>query len=277
MNRQGPFSRNRKPSKTVGSKSRKPFTLENLEARCMLSVSPNAVEIQPTVEVESVEPIRQYLASNAESSFLFEGDSDLRLLEVAEESGQTLTRFQQTIENVPVYNAFVTVVQNGDLSIEDVFNHGRQNVTNLTVPASGLTATGAEAIAAQNFGSGVNFTSTSPVWFPTGSELTQAWQVNASSSPIANQSFGESLAIIGIDSGDVLSHEKLDSDYFGQFESDTGIFPRIVINDSIGVAGARAFAAPFDSIVSLSQGCSCLLYTSPSPRDKRQSRMPSSA
>ena len=28
---------------------------------------------------------------------------------------------------------------------------------------------------------------------------------------------------------------------------------------------------------SLKQVCSCLLYTSPSPRDKRQSRMPSSA
>ena len=30
-------------------------------------------------------------------------------------------------------------------------------------------------------------------------------------------------------------------------------------------------------IVGLAQGTGCLLYTSPSPRDKRQSRMPSSA
>ena len=30
-------------------------------------------------------------------------------------------------------------------------------------------------------------------------------------------------------------------------------------------------------LIELSQGCDCLLYTSPSPRDKRQSRMPSSA
>ena len=29
--------------------------------------------------------------------------------------------------------------------------------------------------------------------------------------------------------------------------------------------------------MALSDGCPCLLYTSPSPRDKRQSRMPSSA
>ena len=34
--------------------------------------------------------------------------------------------------------------------------------------------------------------------------------------------------------------------------------------------------APYDS-VSAPGGCACLLYTSPSPRDKRQSRMPSSA
>ena len=32
-----------------------------------------------------------------------------------------------------------------------------------------------------------------------------------------------------------------------------------------------------ESSLSVAKSCSCLLYTSPSPRDKRQSRMPSSA
>ncbi len=30
----------------------------------------------------------------------------------------------------------------------------------------------------------------------------------------------------------------------------SGIYPRIVINDSIGPAGSRAFAAPFHAVVS---------------------------
>ena len=39
----------------------------------------------------------------------------------------------------------------------------------------------------------------------------------------------------------------------------------------------KAGADPVKMISALSGGWACLLYTSPSPRDKRQSRMPSSA
>ena len=50
---------------------------------------------------------------------------------------------------------------------------------------------------------------------------------------------------------------------------------------TVSVAGARygRFAAELVAPGSLpfAAGCCCLLYTSPSPRDKRQSRMPSSA
>mgnify|MGYP003312363499 CR=1 FL=1 len=50
-----------------------------------------------------------------------------------------------------------------------------------------------------------------------------------------------------------------------------------------GAAGAacaavgREFAAAAAAAATLESFCDCLLYTSPSPRDKRQSRMPSSA
>ena len=37
------------------------------------------------------------------------------------------------------------------------------------------------------------------------------------------------------------------------------------------VSASRAIGSPIDALLA------CLLYTSPSPRDKRQSRMPSSA
>ena len=41
------------------------------------------------------------------------------------------------------------------------------------------------------------------------------------------------------------------------------------------VEGCPEIKADIDHVVDISRGC--LLYTSPSPRDKRQSRMPSSA
>ena len=41
--------------------------------------------------------------------------------------------------------------------------------------------------------------------------------------------------------------------------------------------GAVDSAADFRRLAERCEACGCLLYTSPSPRDKRQSRMPSSA
>ena len=64
-------------------------------------------------------------------------------------------------------------------------------------------------------------------------------------------------------------------------EDTTDLQRRLLLSHAVGVGD------PIDPILtkimmickvhSLCQGYSCLLYTSPSPRDKRQSRMPSSA
>ena len=45
----------------------------------------------------------------------------------------------------------------------------------------------------------------------------------------------------------------------------------------IDLADAVVAVRDTDGKVQIKQSISCLLYTSPSPRDKRQSRMPSSA
>ena len=50
--------------------------------------------------------------------------------------------------------------------------------------------------------------------------------------------------------------------------------------DRIEIASARVSAGELNAVKEINQwakGEGCLLYTSPSPRDKRQSRMPSSA
>ena len=50
----------------------------------------------------------------------------------------------------------------------------------------------------------------------------------------------------------------------------------VTVRENTGTGGARA--ARRDGLVpGVIYGGDCLLYTSPSPRDKRQSRMPSSA
>ena len=58
-------------------------------------------------------------------------------------------------------------------------------------------------------------------------------------------------------------------------------FPQAIPGDDVGAALAAyqngGFTAGEDAAYDLDLWGSCLLYTSPSPRDKRQSRMPSSA
>ena len=58
----------------------------------------------------------------------------------------------------------------------------------------------------------------------------------------------------------------------GQFYTNPGNMRLVVVNDNDAGTGNSGF---FSNIRISNNGC--LLYTSPSPRDKRQSRMPSSA
>ena len=58
-------------------------------------------------------------------------------------------------------------------------------------------------------------------------------------------------------SGKILSQRQLDTKTYavGSPEVAGGAFPRIVINDAVGPAGSRAFAAPFDAVVQIDFGC----------------------
>ena len=69
------------------------------------------------------------------------------------------------------------------------------------------------------------------------------------------------------------------SDTRKSFDTDNPIVP-FIEGDGIGIDIWPASQKVFDSAVKKAynnQRKICLLYTSPSPRDKRQSRMPSSA
>ena len=80
-----------------------------------------------------------------------------------------------------------------------------------------------------------------------------------------------------------LSREMLEKPIIGIAMTPSGfnnchrMMPDLVEAVSRGVLAAGALPRPFPTTSLGEVFLSCLLYTSPSPRDKRQSRMPSSA
>ena len=64
----------------------------------------------------------------------------------------------------------------------------------------------------------------------------------------------------------------------GTFQVQKGpVFTDLVLADEINRAPAKVQSALLEAMAERQVTIACLLYTSPSPRDKRQSRMPSSA
>ena len=67
----------------------------------------------------------------------------------------------------------------------------------------------------------------------------------------------------------------------GDFGIDVVMIPWIVLSKDkrmiIPIDSVLTIVEPLDSVTQMYENKCCLLYTSPSPRDKRQSRMPSSA
>ena len=97
------------------------------------------------------------------------------------------------------------------------------------------------------------------VWFRIGNELISAWEITTSL-----EDNGEPVSPTGLETvvdastGAILSQRQLDTKTYepGSPEVADSVFPRIVINNAIGAAGSRAYAAPFDAVVLVDFGCS---------------------
>ena len=74
--------------------------------------------------------------------------------------------------------------------------------------------------------------------------------------------------------------ERVNSDYLFEVENKNG--QKVLLDNSSKTSGKVEGVSPMELLLMGVAGCSaidiiCLLYTSPSPRDRQKSRMPSSA
>ena len=154
-----------------------------------------------------------------------------------------------------------------------------------------LTATASAAITVSNTSSGLfstnasgNFSITYDV-INSGSVVVVGFYTDAGNSAVSSVGFGTGVG--NQLSNQLLSQARSALAYFSNPSTDSGLSFSGIAGANVANAGyfiwelsgvdLLAVAATAIGTNNATQITTCLLYTSPSPRDKRQSRMPSSA
>ena len=201
--------------------------------------------------------VLEHLAAAESTSYLQQGDFRLERVKTRDQAPLGSLTFQKYIKGTPLHGGRVIVFEGPDGSVKEVFDDSTAQLTlNDFEPA--LDAQVAinqveEGIA------GANGSISKLVWFRIGNELIPAWEITTSL--IDN---GQSVSPTGLETvvdaltGAILSQRQLDTKTYepGSPEVADSVFPRIVINDTVGPAGSRAYAAPFDAVVEVDFGCS---------------------
>ena len=180
------------------------FDYQNLEARQMLSGNVPSMDAQ-------VELTRNFILSQPETQYLIDGESDLRIVEVKHGLASTTTRYQQTIDGLPVHGAIVTINQDGLGNFQQVHHKLAFDQTDLSFPEPldtiAINMDRAELAAMELAGVAETYVPTRGElgWFVDESgDVHQVWDMMVFS---ARQPVGDFLTIVDVTSGDVLMQE----------------------------------------------------------------------
>lgn len=200
--------------------------------------------------------VRADLASSQSTSYLQQANTRIELIETGKNDPVDAMVFQKFVGDLPLHGARVYVIENADGTIAQVYDDSTKALTfrqdKLNIER------GASIILAESFLPDAMDSVSKQVWFRDGDEAVMAWEVTTSlidrGLPASPTHFE---MVIDAVTGDVLSARQIDTKTYapGSPEAADGVFPRIVINNTIGAQGSRDYAAPFDAVISVSVGC----------------------
>ena len=200
--------------------------------------------------------VRAHLANQASTSYLQQDSTRLELMQPGFDAPADAVVFQKYIGDLPLHGARVYVIENPDGTVAQVFDDSTEKLTLRHVPIN-ITQGGSVVLAETLLPNAIESES-KQVWFRIGDEAILAWEVTTE---LAEQDLPASPThfemVIDAVSGDILSMRQIDTKSYvpGSPETEDGVFPRIVINNTIGAQGSRDYAAPFDAVISVSVGC----------------------
>jgi V8-like Glu-specific endopeptidase len=199
--------------------------------------------------------VRAGLASAQSTSYLQQADTRIDLIEKGKNDLEDAMVFQKFIGDLPLHGARVYVIENADGTVAQVYDDSTQDL-NLRRGQLNIEQ-GAAVVLAEALLPDAMDSVAKQVWFRTGAEAVLAWEVTTS---LVDRGLPASPThfemVIDSVTGDVLSARQIDTKTYapGSPEAVDGVFPRIVINNTIGEQGSRDYAAPFDAVISVG-GC----------------------
>ncbi|MBO6512990.1 MAG: trypsin-like serine protease [Phycisphaerales bacterium] len=200
--------------------------------------------------------VRAYLASAESTSYLQQANTRIELIDLGSRAPADALVFQKFIGNTPLHGAHIYVTENADGSVARVFDDSTEQLMLRRDPIN--IEQGASVVLAEAMLPNAIESESKQVWFRMGDEAVLAWEVTSSledlGMPVSPTHFE---MVIDANSGEVLSARQIDTKTYapGSPEAEAGVFPRIVINNTIGAQGSRDYAAPFDAVISVSVGC----------------------
>ncbi len=200
--------------------------------------------------------VRTHLSSGESTAYLQQGDFRIEVTEHGKRAPSDAIVFQKYIGDLPLHGGLVFVVENADGTVSRVFDDPTENLVLRRGPVNigrDVAVNIVEGALPHAIDSVVK-----QVWFRTGDQAVLAWEVTTSLADLGMAASPTHFeAVIDAETGEILSERQIDTKTYepGSPEAEDGVFPRIVINNTIGAAGSRAYAAPFDAVVEISVGC----------------------
>ncbi len=251
-----PSSFRKHKSSSSERRDHQPLQFEQCEVRNMLSAS-SALDLAAFSDSGNEQLVLTHLSANEHTSYLQNGVSDLQLVAVSQNEVGTVSTFQQTVDGLPVHGSTVTVTQGARGAIVDVMDQALSHLVTQDTLTPSLNLDVALQIANSGFHSRDDISSTAElVWFNNGSRAELAWQVSTVAVGFeANNADIELTTVVDAETGDLLSQSQSTLNDDSVVDISDGVHARITINDAIGAAGSRAYAAPFDAVAALTLGC----------------------
>jgi len=199
--------------------------------------------------------VRAYLANDRSTAYLQQNNAHLEMVEPTKGTPSDAMVFQKFVDDLPIHGARVFVIENADGTVSEVFDDSTEDLV-LRRGAVNVAQDVAVDLAERFLPDAID-SAARQVWFRTGNEAALAWEVTTS---LADQGAPASPThfemVIDAATGVVLSQRQIDTKSYapGSPAAADGVFPRIVINNTIGAQGSRDYAAPFDAVVSVG-GC----------------------